>query len=274
MIDWEQSDLSIKTQADLLSINRTGLYYRPVGPSQEEVEIKHEIDRIHTDYPSWGSRTIAKILKRKVYRANRKRIQHYMRDMGITVVYPGPNLSKRNQQHHVYPYLLRNLEPDHCGHVYSVDITYIPLKGSWMYLVAVMDWYSRYIVSWELSDSLRTKFVIKAVNRALSIKLPEIMNSDQGSQFTCKPYVETLKTHNVKISMDGRGRALDNVVIERFWRTLKRDEVYLKEYASPREARESIGKYIDVYNNIRPHQSLDGRTPAEVFFGSVDRMCA
>ncbi len=266
--------MSIKVQAELLSLNRTGLYYRPVGPSDEEVEIKRAIDQLHYDHPSWGSRKIAALLKSQEYRVNRKRIQRYMREMAITVVYPGPNLSKRNQQHHVYPYLLRDLSIDHVGQVYSTDITYIPLKRGWMYLTAVMDWYSRYIVSWELSDSLHTDFVIRAVDRALAVKSPEIMNSDQGCQYTCHAYTDMLKGRGVRISMDGRGRALDNVVIERFWRTLKRDEVYMNEYATPREAREAIAGYIEVYNTFRPHQSLGNRTPAEVFYGSAKVLCA
>ncbi|HOB90787.1 MAG TPA: IS3 family transposase [Bacillota bacterium] len=275
LVDWDRPIISIKVQAKLLSLNRSGLYYSPVGPSDEEVNIKRAIDRLHYDHPSWGSRKIAAMLKSQGYRANRKRVQHYMREMAITVVYPGPNLSKRNQQHHVYPYLLRDLSTDHVGQVYATDITYIPLKRGWMYLTAVIDWYSRYIVSWELSDSLHTDFVIQAANRAFAVRMPEIMNSDQGcQQYTCQSYIDMMKDRGVRISMDGRGRALDNVVIERFWRTLKRDEVYLNEYATPREAREAIARYIKVYNSVRPHQSLGNRTPAEVFYGSAEMLCA
>ncbi len=269
LVDWETKEVSIKTQASLLSLNRTSLYYEPKDPSDEEVDIKHRIDRLHLDYPSFGSRKITACLRRMGYVVNRKRIRRYMRQMGVTAVYPGPNLSKRNQQHKVYPYLLRNLTPAHPDHVWGIDITYIALRGSWMYLVAIVDWYSRYIVDWELSDSLHTDFVATVVSRALRGSRPEILNSDQGCQFTSQDYIDLLKRNGVKISMDGRGRALDNAITERFWRTLKVGEVYLKEYATPRQARQEIARFIDLYNNWRPHQSLSYSTPAEFYYGAA-----
>ncbi len=266
LIDWETKEVSIKAKASLLSLNRTSLYYKPKGPSAEEIEIKHRIDRLHLDHPSFGSRKITACLRRMGHVANRKRIRRYMREMGITAVYPGPNLSRRNQQHKVYPYLLRNLTPDHPDHVWGIDITYIALRRGWMYLVAVVDWYSRYIVDWELSDSLHTGFVATALSRAFSGARPEILNSDQGCQFTSQDYIDLLKGNGVKISMDGRGRALDNAITERFWRTLKVEEVYLKEYTTPRQARQEIARFIDLYNHWRPHQSLGYSTPAEFYY--------
>lgn len=183
-----------------------------------------------------------------------------MRKMGIADICPGPNLSKRNQQHKVYPYLLRNLEITHSDQVWGVDITYIRLQKGWVYLVAIMDWYSRYVISWELNLALEKSFVLEAVKIALALSRPQIMNSDQGSQFTSPQYIEILKNAGVQISMDGKGRATDNIFIERFWRSLKYEEVYLNEYISPREARQRITRYLNFYNYRRPHQALDYQT--------------
>jgi len=265
LVDWETKELTIKAQARLLSLNRSSLYYKPTGPSTQELEIKHRIDRLHLDHPAFGSRKLTACLRRMGYLVNRKRVQRYLREMGITAIYPGPNLSKRNQQHKVYPYLLRNVTPAHPNHVWGIDITYIPLQRGWLYLVAIVDWYSRYIVEWELSDSLHTDFVLKTVTRAFQQSRPVIFNSDQGCQFTSQDYLDLLKQNGVRISMDGKGRALDNAITERFWRTLKIEEVYLKEYATPRQARLEIAQFIESYNNWRPHQALDYQTPAEVY---------
>ena len=266
MIDWDKKELSIKAQAKLLSLNRSSLYYKPVGPSEDEVKLKHLIDRIHLEHPAFGSRKITACLRKKGYSVNRKRIQRYMREMGITAIYPGPNLSKRNQRHKVYPYLLRNVEPSAPNQVWGIDITYIPLQRGWMYMVAVIDWYSRYIVDWELSDSLYTGFVIDTVQRALQKAKPDIINSDQGCQFTSDAYIGLLKENAVQISMNGKGRALDNIITERFWRTLKTEEVYMKEYITPRQARQEIASFVDSYNNWRPHQSLGYHAPIEVYY--------
>ena len=189
-----------------------------------------------------------------------------MREMGIQGICPGPNLSKRNLQHRIYPYLLRNLEISYSDQVWSIDITYIRLKQGWMYLVAIIDWYSRYVLSWELDQTLEQKFVLKAVNNALAAAKPEIMNSDQGSHFTSPQYIELFLDAGVKISMDGRGRALDNIFIERLWRSLKWEDIYLKDYATPREVRIGIANWLEFYNNERPHQSLNYQTPAQIYF--------
>lgn len=184
-----------------------------------------------------------------------------MREMGIVAIYPGPNLSKRALQDKLFPYLLRGVTAQRNNHIWGIDITYIRMQTGWLYLVAIIDWYSRYIVSWELDDTLQIAFVLSAVDRAFRSSQPEILNSDQGSHFTALDYITRLQDHKVAISMDGKGRALDNIFTERFWRSLKYEEVYLKEYASPREARKGIAQYIEFYNAERPHQSLEYQTP-------------
>jgi putative transposase len=198
---------------------------------------------------------------------NRKAVQRHMREMGIAGISPGPNLSKRNPEHRVYPYLLRGLTAAHPNHVWSIDITYIPLVSGWMYLVAVLDVYSRYVVSWALDDTLEMPFVLDAVRRALAQARPTLWNSDQGSHFTSPQYTQLLLEAEVQISMDGKGRALDTIFIERFWRSVKYEDVYLREYGTPREARYWLSRYLTHYNEKRPHSSLDYRTPAAVYFG-------
>jgi putative transposase len=190
-----------------------------------------------------------------------------MHEMGTAAVYPGPNTSKRAQQSATYPYLLRGLRIERSNQVWSLDITYIRMLNSWLYLVAVIDWYSRFVLSWELDQTLAQPFVLRAMTTALGVAVPEICNSDQGSHFTSEQYTELLLAKGVRISMDGRGRALDNVFVERLWRTVKYEEVYLHDYASPREARAGLSAYFDFYNNRRLHQSLGYRTPAEVYGG-------
>ncbi len=265
MVDHDNEKLSVSRQAELLSLNRTSLYYKPVGIPDEEIRLKHRIDELYTERPVSGSRYIVAILRREGWDINRKRVVRCMREMGIAGVSPGPNLSKRNLAHKIYPYLLRGVKARHANHIWSIDITYIRLKRGWMYLVAVIDWYSRYIVSWELDQTLEIDFVLKATQTGLQHAKPEIWNSDQGSHFTSPQYTDILKKAGVRISMDGKNRAVDNIFIERFWRTLKYQEVYTKEYATPREARESIRKFIHKYNHERPHQSLKDHTPAEIY---------
>jgi putative transposase len=266
MVERENERVPLRTQAALLSLSRSSLYYKPAPPSEDEVKLKHQIDEIYTAHPTYGSRKIMHMLRREGWEVNRKRVQRCMREMGIEAIYPGPNLSKRNLKHKIYPYLLRNVTPSHPNHVWGIDITYIRLKHGWMYLVAVIDWYSRYIVSWQLDDTLEMPFVLTAVRSALRQAKPVIWNSDQGSHFTSDQYTNLLKDAGVQISMDGKNRALDNIITERFWRTLKYDHVYLHEYNSPKEARQQIGKFIHEYNYDRPHQSLAYLTPAEVYF--------
>ena len=268
LVERDNKEVSLSAQAKLLSLNRTGIYYKPAPPSEEEIAIKHRIDEIYTKHPFYGSRRITALLKRENICINRKRVQRYMREMGIAGICPGPNLSKRNTEHRIYPYLLRNVTIDHPNHVWGIDITYIRLKHGWMYLVAIVDWFSRYVVSWELDQTLEISFILETVQRALAKATPEIMNSDQGSQFTSPQYTRLLLDTNVQISMDGKGRATDNIFTERLWRTVKYEEVYLNEYVSPREARRCLKQYFDYYNNERLHQSLGYWTPAEVYFSS------
>ena len=252
-------------QADLLSLSRASLYYQPAAPAAQEVAAKHRIDAIYTERPFYGSRRIAAQMKREGLPVCRNTVAKYMREMGIAAICPGPNLSRRDSQHKVFPYLLRSLTIEQPNQVWGIDITYIRLRRGWMYLVAVLDWYSRYVVSWELDQSLEMPFVLAAVDRALETATPNIWNSDQGSHFTSPQYLERLLQKGVKISMDGKGRALDNVFVERLWRSVKYEEVYLNDYDSPRAARQGLNRYLTFYNQERVHQALDYRTPAQVY---------
>jgi len=229
------------------------------------VAIKHLIDEIYTAHPFYGSRRLEVVPKLKGHQVNRKRVQRYMREMGIAGIHPGPNLSKATQAAYRFPYLLRDVAITHPNHVWGIDITYIRLRYGWMYLVAVLDWFSRYVVSWELDQTLEMPFVLEAVGRALGNAVPEIFNSDQGSHFTSPQYLDLVRAKGSKISMDGRGRAMDNIFTERLWRSVKYKEVYLKEYDSPKEARRGTTSYLDFYNHRRPHQSPDYKTPAECY---------
>ena len=264
-MDQADPEMTVSTQADLLSLNRTSLYYQPVLPSAEELYIKRRIDEIYTDHPFYGSRKITAEL-RKEMTINRKAVQRHMRAMGLVAICPGPNLSKRATEHRVFPYRLRGLTLSGPNHVWGVDITYLRMRTGWLYLVAVLDWFSRYVLSWALSDCLEMPFVLEAMQRALTHATPQICNSDQGSHFTSPQYVELVQAHGVTLSMDGKGRALDNIFTERLWRTVKYEEVYLHEYAHPREARQGLGCYFPFYNHDRPHQALNYRTPAQVYF--------
>lgn len=273
LVEFDQPEIPLLVQADLLDLNRCSFYYRPVPPSASEIVLKHRIDEIYTAYPFYGSRRITAVLKSEGININRKAVCRHMREMGIEAIYPGPNLSKRDLQHRIYPYLLRGLAIDRPDHVWGIDITYIRLFCGWMYLVAIIDWYSRYIVSWELEQSLEISFVLEAVKKAFAESQPLIFNSDQGSHFTSDKYLDLLKDRGVKISMDGKGRAIDNIFTERFWRSLKYEEVYLKDYSSPREARTSIADYIRFYNHERPHQSLNYLAPGKVYYMKESPPC-
>ena len=267
LVERSDSELPLTTQAHLLGLSRSSLYYQPVGPSQEEVQIKHRIDAIYTNYPFYGSRRIAAQLQLEELSPGRTTVQRYMQEMGIAAISPRPNLSRRHPEHQVYPYLLRHITSQSPNHVWGVDITYVRLRTGWMYLVAILDWFSRYIVAWELDDTLELPFVLTAVDRALERAQPVIWNSDQGSHFTSPQYTARLKAANVLISMDGKGRALDNIFVERLWRTVKYEEVYLQEYGSPRAARQGLSSYLQFYNEERLHQSLGYQTPAAVYYG-------
>jgi putative transposase len=265
MIEPGLAGLPLSVQSELLGISRSSCYYRPVGPSALEIAIKHKLDEIYTDWPIYGSRKMVIELDKAGFAVNRKRVQRYMREMGLWGIVPGPHLSRRARQEHlIYPYLLRGLEIERPNQVWGVDLTYIRLSGGWLYLVAILDWYSRYVVAWELDQTLEMPFVLAAMRRALATGTPEICNSDQGSHFTSPQWAELLQDAGVRISMDGKGRALDNVFVERLWRSVKYEEVYRNDYRSPREARQGLREYFDFYNHRRPHQALGYRTPAAV----------
>lgn len=271
LIDHTNKDISITMQAELLGIARSTVYYEPVVDPYD-IELMRLIDEQYTMTPFYGSRRITEALKRNGHTVNRKRVQRLMKIMGIEAIYPKPNLSKPYPENKIYPYLLRNVEISKSNQVWGTDITYIRLSKGWAYLVAIMDWFSRYVLSWELSISLEGGFCIGALEKALVIGIgtPEIFNSDQGSQFTSLDFVSRLEQNNIQISMDGKGRAIDNIFTERLWRTLKYEEVYIRDYQNVREAKEGIGKYMDFYNHERPHQSLGYKTPAEVYFGRTN----
>jgi len=260
---------NLSEQCELLSINQTSLYYRPKGVSARKVRILHRIDAIYTAYPYYGARRIAATLRREGYRICRATVSKYMAEMGLAAIYPKAHTSQRNPEHKVYPYLLRQLAAQYPNHIWGTDITFIRMKGGFMYLVVYLDWFSRYIVSWELSDTLKDDFVICALERALQGATPEIVNSDQGSQYTGVRHIQTLLAASVTISMDGRGRALDNIFTERLWRTVKYEDIYIHEYDSPKALRQGLGAYFDHYNHSRPHQSLGYRTPAEVYLSGL-----
>jgi putative transposase len=265
MLEPHSQELTLKAQAELLGLSRASLYYRPVPPSAVEVAIKHRIDEIYTRWPFYGSRRITVTLNQEEIAISRPTVQQYMREMGISGIAPGPNTSKASPEHTIYPYLLRHVSANYPNHIWGIDITYIRLRGGWMYLVAILDWFSRFVIAWELEQTLELHFVLTAVDRALKQATPTIWNSDQGSHFTSPQYLDRLLSAGVQISMDGRGRAADNIFTERLWRSVKYEEVYLNDYASPREARYGLAGYFHFYNFERPHQALAYQTPAQVY---------
>lgn len=257
--------LSIRRQCTLLGLHRSGLAYTPATESEENLTLMRWLDEQYTRCPYYGSRRMTALLKREGQEVNRKRIQRLMRKMGLEALYPKPNLSRAHAQHVKYPYLLRGVEIVEPNHVWSTDITYIRMSKGWMYLVAVIDWYSRYVLSWKLSNTLENVFCVQALEQALQYSVPRVFNTDQGSQFTSMDFIEVLKGRGIAISMDGKGRALDNVFVERLWRTVKYEDIYLKDYETVNQLRSGLAEYFSFYNTVRLHQSLDYRTPQEVY---------
>ena len=225
------------------------------------------IDELYTEYPFYGSRKLTTVLNREGYPVNRKRVQRLTRIMGLEAIYPKPKTSISHPDHKVYPYLLRNVDIKRPNHVWSTDITYIPMIGGFMYLVAIIDWYSRYVLSWNISNTMDVEFCLEALNEALERDQPEIFNSDQGVQFTSLRFTQVLLDQKIQISMDGKGRCLDNIFVERLWRSVKYENVYLMDYQNGFELHHGMGKYFEFYNNQRPHQSLKDQTPREVYLG-------
>ena len=261
----DHASIGLRRQCDLLDLPRSTAYYAPIPESQENLDLMKEIDAIYLDNPSYGSRSVTAVLVNSDWEVNRKRVQRLMRLMNIAGVVPKRNLSKPSPGHRVFPYLLRNVVISRPDQVWSTDITYVPLRNGFVYLTAVMDWYSRYVLSWKLSSRLEGSFCLEALDEALSHGKPEVFNTDQGSQFTSAAFVNRLLDRSVAVSMDGRGRALDNVFIERLWRSVKYQEIYLRDYATVADVEEGLRLYFEKYNHERPHQSLDNQTPAKVY---------
>ena len=267
LVEPNQSGISLTRQCELLGVSRSGLYYRPAAVSDENLALLHVLDEAYTKYPFFGSRRMTHWVRGLGYPVNRKRIVRLMQELGLAAIYPGPRTSIPNPEHKVYPYLLRNVPIVSVNQVWSCDITYIRLRGGFIYLTAIIDWYSRYVLAWEASNTLDSGFCVAALERALRIATPGIFNTDQGSQFTSRDFSGCLLDAGVQISMDGRGRALDNIFVERLWRSIKYEEVYLKDYQSMAHAVEELGQYFTFYNELRQHQSLGYLTPSQVYRG-------
>ena len=250
-----------------MGLNRSSLYYEPAGMTDYNLLLMSLIDKQYMETPYYGIRRMTEELNNKGYKVNRKRVRRLMRLMGLEAIYPRRNLSKAAKAHKVYPYLLKGVNITQANQVWSADITYIRMARGFVYLVAIMDWWSRYVLAWRLSTTMESDFCMEALRDALKIATPEIFNTDQGSQFAAKEFIDILLGKNIRVSMDGRGRVFDNIFIERLWRTLKYEEVYLKDYADVWDAEKSIADYFRFYNNRRIHQSLDYKTPREVYFG-------
>jgi putative transposase len=265
LVERDNREISVRRQCDLLGVNRSGLYYRPLGESEENVRLMKLIDREYTRHPFKGSRRMVLWLAEQGHLVNRKRVSRLMEVMGIEAIYPKPKLSQPGEGHKIFPYLLRGVEVTRVNQVWSTDITYIPMAGGFLYLVAVMDWFSRFVLSWALSLTMELDFCLEALRRALRRGRPEIFNSDQGSQFTSEKFTGVLEGRGIAVSMDGRGRCLDNIFIERLWRSLKYEEVYLRDYPLVSDAHAGIGNWFRFYNQERPHQSLGYRTPADLY---------
>ena len=269
VIEPGQPTVSIQRQCELVGLSRSGYYYQSQGESPENIRFMHRIDELFTQYPFYGVDKMTAHLSRQGPPVNSTRIRRLMRKMGLEAIYPKPKLSQRNPAHRVYPYLLRELPIIRPNQVWCTDITYIRLASGFVYLVAIMDWFSRYVLSWEVSISLETNFCLTALDRALQTATPEIFNSDQGCQFTSQAFTGMLEASGIAISMDGRGRAYDNIFIERLWRSVKYDKVYLSDWQQVCEAQRGLAEYLTFYNHERPHQSLHNNTPFEVYCNNM-----
>jgi len=266
----QDNRLSVNKQCQLLDVSRSTFYYQPQPESEYNLMLMRLLDEMHLERPYYGSRRLKGALEDKGYIVARRKVVRLMKLLGIAAIYPKPNTSKRNSAHKVYPYLLRNKTIDRPDQVWCTDITYIPMKKGFVYLVAVMDWYSRKVLSWRLSNTMDVHFCVEALEEAISrFGVPEIFNSDQGSQFTSESFTGVLKRHGVDISMDGKGRCMDNIFIERLWRSLKYEEVYLKAYDSVNQARQEIAIWVSFYNAERKHQGLGDQTPDSVYFDGL-----
>jgi putative transposase len=274
MIDRDH-DLAVTRQAEVLKLSRSSLYYQPRPVPSADLAVMRRIDELHMDYPFAGSRMLRDLLRSEGVTIGRQRVATMMKRMGIAALYRRPNTSKPAPGHKIYPYLLRNLAVERPNQVWATDITYIPMARGFVYLAAVVDWFSRRVLSWRLSITMEVEFCLEAVEEALATYgSPEIFNTDQGSQFTSVAFTGLLIDNKIAISMDGKGSWRDNVLVERLWRSVKYEEVYLRAYDNVRDARASIGRYLDFYNRKRPHSSLDARTPDRAYFDHLPQVAA
>ena len=267
--------LSIRTQCRLLKLNRSSFYQATTGESLENINLMKLIDQLYLQHPTYGSRRMQYILKAKGKNVGRHRVRRLMQKMGIQAIYQKPKTSLPNQKHKIYPYLLKNLTIDSPNQVWCSDITYVPMKKGFMYLTAIMDWHSRKVLSWKLSNSLETSFCVEALEEAIeTYGLPAIFNTDQGAQYTSQEFTNALKKYNIKISMDGKGRWVDNVMIERLWRTVKYECMYLQEFNCIKHLRSTIKDWVGFYNRERPHSTFGGLTPNDVYYQRVTKLAA
>lgn len=272
--------LPVTRQCQILRLARSTAYYRPEAASDDDLALMRRIDELHLDFPFAGARMLRDMLKREGHAVGRKRVCSLMKKMGIEALYRKPNLSRRRAAHPIYPYLLRNLKIDRANQVWATDITYIPMRRGFVYLIAIVDWHSRRVLSWRLSNTLTTDFCLDALQEAITrYGRPEIFNTDQGSQFTSSEFTALLQKNGIRISMDGKGcwrddqrKSLwDNVFVERLWKSVKYEEVYLRAYDSVSDAKTKLGRYLDFYNRRRPHRPLDGKTPDEIYFATLPK---
>ena len=271
MIEWGRPDVSITRQCQLVQVSRSSVYYVAKPITSEELELRRRIDQIYLEHPFMGSRQIVRTLERNGLRVNRKRVQRLMRAMGLAAIAPGPHTSIPHPDHKKYPYLLRGLDVNRPNQVWASDITYIPMARGFLFLVAIMDWHSRRVLSWRLSNTLESSFCLEALEEAIRTHgVPEIFNTDQGAQYSSELWLQACESRGIKISMDGKGRALDNIVIERLWRTLKYEQIYPKPAENGHQLEAQLRTYFTWYNDERPHSSLDGQTPREAHSGYRD----
>ena len=268
MIEPNHLELSIRRQCELVGLNRATYYYRPATETQLNLTLRRLIDQEYTEHPFYGRRQMTTYLRNQGYRINPKRVRRLMQKMGLEAIYPKPRTTVVNREHRIYPYLLRGIKIIRPNQVWSTDITYIPMPDGFMYLTAVIDWYSRYVLAWRLSNTLDSLFCVEALQEALLFGRPEIFNTDQGVQFTSEAFTSILTAAEIQISMDGRGQALDNIFVERLWRTVKYEDIYIKWYDTVPALDRGLDKYFGFYNNERPHQSLDNCTPATLYLAS------
>jgi putative transposase len=270
MIDRGHAQLPVVRQCELLGLPRSTLYYQPKPVCEEDLALMRRIDEWHLMYPFFGSRKLAHLLKKEGFEVGRRHVVTLMRKMGLEAIYRKPKTSLADKAHPIYPYLLRELVIERSNQVWAADITYLPMAAGWAYLIAVIDWYSRKVLAWRLSNTMTTDFCVDALEEAMQqFGAPEIFNTDQGSQFTAASFTGMLKAHGIAISMDGKGRWVDNVFVERLWRSVKYEEVYLKAYESLIQAKRELQAYFTFFNEVRPHQTLDNRTPDAVYFAGL-----